>query len=341
MNSSANDSSNASTTLFSPAAASNVEHGRTVYTQTTYIIIATVAFLGNTMFILLIVLNRATLLKKSYNMLILSLAISDVLTALFLITNPAFVLGDAFSYPTNHVLGDIFCRVIWNRLVLFQLLVFSAYICMALAMERWYAVVKPYKYNEVFNRKRTLVYIFLVWLWSLILCGSNSFAVAYVSSNPPNHRCRWQLIWGEQQVRAIMGTIQVIFKMALPSLTMLFLFIHMVYKTSRSTVASAESKAKMRGKITRMVGAASLALIICFAPSQINYALAVVGKARLDSKLHHALCLLAFVNSSLNPFIYGLSNRNYRLGFKKILLSLRPRYIRGSKNRVVVSEISK
>ena len=107
--------------------------------------------------------------------------------------------------------------------------------------------------------------------------------------------------------------------MALPSLTMLFLFIHMVYKTSNSTLGSAESRAKMRGKMTRMVGAACIMLIVCFAPSQTNYALAMAGKTRLDTKLHHVLSLLVFVNSCLNPFIYGLSNKNYRHGYLKIL----------------------
>ena len=70
---------------------------------------------------------------------------------------------------------------------------------------------------------------------------------------------------------------------------MLVLFIHMVHKTSLSTVASAESKAKMRGKMTRMVGIASLLLIICFAPSQTFYALAMAGITQLDSKIHTVL----------------------------------------------------
>ena len=72
------------------------------------------------------------------------------MTALLLITNPAFVLGNVFPYPTNHVIGEIFCRFIWSRVILFQLVVFSAYICMALATERWYAVVRPFQYQEVF-----------------------------------------------------------------------------------------------------------------------------------------------------------------------------------------------
>ena len=293
--------------------------GITPFTQITYSVIATIAFLGNILVISIFWRDRK-LLKKSYNMLILSLAIADVLTAIMLVTYPAFVLGESFPYPTNHILGEIFCRAIWSRVFLFQLVVFSAYICLALTTERWYAVVNPARYKETFNRKRTLIYIVGAWVWSLILLGSGFFGVGYVPSNPPNRRCKWLLSWGKQPTQAIVGVVQVLLKMVFPSLTMFALYAHMMYKTSRSTVASAESKAKMRGKMTQMVGAACLTLIVCLAPSQISYALAMAGKTKLDSKLHYGLSLLVFISSCVNPFIYGLSNKNYRLGFRKLLL---------------------
>ena len=313
--------SEAETTMASPQPTSHPPVGITTFTQTTYSILATIAIIGNTLVILVFIQDKK-LLKKSYNMLILSLAIADVLTAIILITNPAFVLGDAFPYPTNPILSEIFCRVIWSRTFLFQLVVFSAYICLALATERWYAVIKPLKYNSTFNKKRTLIYIFLVWLWSLILCCTSLFEAKFVSSNLLTRQCTWQLYWGRQPIRAIVGTIQVFFKMALPCLAMLILFIHMICKASNSTVASADSRVKMRGKMTRMVGVACLMLTICFAPNQINYALAMAGKARLDSELHHILSLLVFVNSCLNPLIYGLSNKNYRRGYQNIFIFL-------------------
>ena len=237
--------------------------GITAFTQIAYSIIATVAFLGNVLVISILLRDRK-LLKKSYNMLILSLAIADVLTAVLLITNPAFVLGDAFPYPSNHVLANVFCRVVWSRVFLFQLVIFSAYICLALTIERWYAVIKPFRYGGIFSKRRTIAYIFSAWMWSLILCGSTFFEVLYVPSNAPTRRCKWQFFWGKQPLRAIVGIIQVLLKMALPSFSMLALYAHMLYKTSKSTSASAESRAKMRGKMTRMVGTACLVLIFVF-----------------------------------------------------------------------------
>ena len=330
-------------TTFTLYHSSSTAPGITAFTQITYSIIATVAFFGNIL-VISIFLRDKKLLKKSYNMLILSLAIADVLTAILLITNPAFVLGDAFPYPSNHILGNIFCRVIWSRVFLFQLVIFSAYICLALTIERWYAVIKPFRYGGIFNKKRTLAYIFSAWIWSLILCGSTFFEVLYVPSNAPNRRCKWQFFWGKQPLRAIVGIIQVLLKMALPSFSMLALYAHMLYKTSKSTSASAESKAKMRGKMTRMVGAACLVLILCLAPSQTNYALAMAGKVRMDTKLHHALSLLVFISSCVNPFIYGLSNRNYRVGFQRLLCQKCNRVVQSTRklmNRKIHSEVDK
>lgn len=132
--------------------------------------------------------------------------------------------------------------------------------------------------------------------------------------------------------------------MALPSFSMLALYAHMLYKTSKSTSASAESRAKMRGKMTRMVGTACLVLILCLAPSQTNYALAMAGKVRMDTKLHHALSLLVFISSCVNPFIYGLSNRNYRVGFQRLVCQKCNRVTQTTRklmNRKIGSEVNK
>ena len=228
-------------TTFTIYQSSSTAPGITAFTQIAYSIIATVAFFGNILVISIFLRDRK-LLKKSYNMLILSLAIADVFTALLLITNPAFVFGDMFPYPSNHVLANIFCRIVWSRVFLFQLVIFSAYICLALTIERWYAVIKPFRYGGIFNKKRTLAYIFSAWIWSLILCGSTFFEVQYIPSNAPTRRCKWQFFWGKQPLRAIVGIIQVLLKMTLPSFSMLALYAHTLYKTSKSTSASAEAR---------------------------------------------------------------------------------------------------
>ena len=293
--------------------------------QAVYSMISVVAILGNTMTILVFIFDK-NLLKKSHNMLILALAIADVLTAVQLITHPAFVLGDAFPYPTDPVLGEIFCRIIWSRVFLFQLVVFSAYIALFLTTERWFAVLKPHKYNNVFNPKRVIWYIVFSWVWSFALTGPGLLEIEYSSS--ADKICEFRFYLSGSLFRVLTSIFQVTMKLIFPCLVIIAMYIHMIVKTSQSTVASEESKAKLRGKMTRMIGASSLMLIICVIPNQVFLVFVQAGKTRMNTTLHHIASALTFANSCVNPFVYGLSNPNYRQRYRQIQLAMCPKVLR-------------
>ena len=295
--------------------------------QAIYSTISVVAILGNTMTIFVFVLDKK-LLKKSYNMLILALAIGDVLTAVLLLTNPAYVLGDTFPYPSDPILGEIFCRIIWSRVFVFQLVTFSAYTVLFLTAERWFAVLKPHKYTYVFNQKRVIGYIIFSWVWSFALTGPGLIEIAYSSS--PDKICEFRFYLEGSLFRLLMSIFQVTMKLLFPCLVIIALYIHMIMTTNRSTVASAESKEKLRGNITRMIGAASFMLVICVIPNQIYLVFAQAGKAKIDTAPHHIVSALTFVNSCVNPFVYGLSNKNYRQRYRQILFPIFPRVLRKS-----------
>ena len=290
--------------------------------QAIYSTISAVAVLGNTMTIFVFVLDKK-LLKKSYNMLILALAIGDLLTAVQLITNPAYVLGDTFPYPSHPILGEMFCRIIWSRVFVFQLVVFSAYIVLFLTAERWFAVLKPHKYNDIFNQKRVIGYIIFSWVWSFALTGPGMLEIAYSLSR--DKICEFRFYLPGSLFRVLTSIFQVTMKLFFPCLVIISLYIHMIVHTNRSTAASPESKAKLRSKLTRMIGAASFMLVICVIPNQIYLVFAQAGKAKIDTAPHHIVSALTFVNSCVNPFVYGLSNRNFRQRYKQILFAICPR----------------
>ena len=207
---------NSSQEAISPSPSPNQSHrGITPISQAIYSIVSIAAFFGNILVILVFVWDKK-LLKKSYNVLILCLAISDVLTALLLITNPAFVLGDSFPYPTNHrVLGELFCRLVWSRALLFQLVTFSVYICLALAAERWFAVVKPYQYSDVFGRRNVVCYIFISWICAFAVAGTGIIESMY-SPRSPTQICKYEFIGKGSVTRVLLGIFQVTMKMFLP-----------------------------------------------------------------------------------------------------------------------------
>ena len=73
-----------------------------------------------------------------------------------------------------------------------------------------------------------------------------------------------------------------------------------------------------RGKMTRMIGLMTSILLIRFSPNQLFFIFATAGKATVDSALHHYIVFLAFTTICANPFIYGLSNADYRQRCKRV-----------------------
>ena len=123
------------------------------------------------------------LLKKTHSKSILTLPIANVLTAINVITNPTYVLGDAFPTPANPVLGEIFCRLIWSHSLIFNYVFFSVYITLALTVERWFAVINPHKYSDVFTQRRVFGYIFFCWAWSFFLTAGGIVQTIYTPSD--------------------------------------------------------------------------------------------------------------------------------------------------------------
>ncbi|XP_068753182.1 neuropeptide receptor 22-like [Montipora capricornis] len=289
-------------------------------TQISYGIISVMAIFGNTLTIVMFVMERQ-FLKKSYNVLIMFLAISDVLTAVTIIINPFYVLGDAIPYPQNPILGEIFCRFICNEILVFHFIYFSVYITLVLTAERWFAVVRPHQYNHIFSRKKVLGYITLSWVWSLLLKLRD---VINSSFNPSEDN-----ICLRNNSRGSVFNIawyagEMAFKVVIPCLAIIGLYIHMTLKTIHSPTASAESKAKLKAKLTQMVTAASCTLIALYLPNQIVVLLSFMGKTELGKPLHKFTRFLTFLTTCVNPFIYGLSNKNYQQRYWRILSAICP-----------------
>ena len=115
---------------------------------------------------------------------------------------------------------------------------------------------------------------------------------------------------------------EMVFKVVIPCLAIIGLYIHMTLKTIHSPTTSAGSKAKLKAKLTRLVTAASCTLIALYLPNQIVF------------PLHKFTSFLAVLTTCVNPFIYGLSNKNYQQRYWRILSAICPCLRRGNCARV-------
>ncbi|XP_028414219.1 somatostatin receptor type 4-like [Dendronephthya gigantea] len=92
-----------------------------VYGKVVLTAISIIAFLGNSLTVLLFI-KKSELLKKTYNCLILALAVQDILQAIFIAILPGYILDeDAYTLPTDRTLRWMFCKLFWSQFFIFAL----------------------------------------------------------------------------------------------------------------------------------------------------------------------------------------------------------------------------
>lgn len=106
------------------------------------------------------VFRKRCLLKKAYNILLIVLAMTDMVTGAVIVVTPGFIVPvDKFPYPTGMTGLSLFCHLIDTKFLIFTMGKASVLMVMCLAIERWLASVKPLQYRIQFSSRRLACYI--------------------------------------------------------------------------------------------------------------------------------------------------------------------------------------
>ena len=290
-------------------------------------VIASLALIENTAVLLLFVRNT-TWLKRPHNQCILSLAIADVMTAISLLVLPKFVTEqNAFTVPSDHLAREVYCRVIWSHFIPFSLGITSVYTCLVLAIERWFAVVRPYDYKQTAGVRIMKIMIPLCWLAGFVFEG---FVIPRVSgvegTNTTAPHCKWSdptdkiTSWSLAITMFVAHTIVPVCVIPIAYLHLFFTLRRQrtpAVNFSRSNVSVSD---KIYKRATIMMAVASLTLILCWLPNNIYFLLAMLGfLAPQAASISVILSGLAFLNSCVNPIIYGYMNKDFRKGYRQLL----------------------
>lgn len=300
--------------------------------QIIHIIIACLAFCGN-LLVCLLFLKHKVLLKKSYNVFLLLLAITDLLTVAVALVSSTLILSDFLPPPGHSSPNCVLCRVVWSDWVLFALSDASIYICLVLTVKRWRAVVKPYTFTTSFSKKhffRLSVVIYLVALFSAL---PRLFEVEYDASRSHIHCCSWRTISRSQ--RYCMAFIHLSLNIIFPSGVMIGIYCDIVYKkrAQRHRVLPNDQVLRMHQGRTRMVRIALLVMLSCWMPYQFVFLFSMLGVTQGSSVTYHWSVALALFPSCINPFIYGVTNHTCQRGYFEIALGCCPVKVHGFLSR--------
>ena len=291
-----------------------------------FIFIAVVAILGNLMVVFLFVKNR-TWLKKAHSNLILAMAVSDILTAVCILSVPRFVLeNNVYSVSENFIARELYCRIVWSHYVVFSLGVTSVYTCLSLAVERWLAIAKPVFYKQhIHTRRNITLMVLLPWLAGFTFEASALIRTSGVVYPDGSADCRWNPDTSEWPARVAIAVVSFLGMIMIPGFLVVLTYVRILIKIKgtikrRNSQERRHSRSKTDFKrITGMAGVASVTLIICWLPGQFYFMLGQMDYVTLDVIEHRWLNVLMLSSACLNPFIYAFWNPNYREGFKNEL----------------------
>ena len=291
---------------------------RLVWTETVLLAVINVAaFFGNLSVCCAVYRNQR--LRTLANMFVVALAVSDIL-----ISSCCMPFSVATLFQGGWLFGANFCR--FHGFALFMFSMASLGTMGVIAVSRYFCVVKPEKYTVLFTKHRILMYIALVW------------CAALVGSVPPLlfEKSGYKLKVGQAACMYAFET-NIAFTVfvecayiATPLTIITICYAKVFYTVSESNrVFSQENNLEQlranvqEAKLTKTLAAVMAGFALCWLPvCVIDYIDAARGEPTLPRKAYVTYGFLVYLSSTINPFIYGVMNTNFRREYKLILSKL-------------------
>ena len=275
------------------------------------VLITLVGIPGNILVITVVRKNRA--MHTSTNFLFLNLAVTDLLTLLWLLPSVGL---KCIENPGGSV-GLFLCKFItYNSLPLMTAAV-SGLTLTLLAIERYNALLKPFRATLRLTKETVGYAIGAVWLFCFAIFLPLAF---YVDFDDVRGACVSLMDDRESTIfHAILAV-----SMVATLMIVIFCYVRIIkglYFSNTICCASASTskeEARSKRKVVKLLLIVTGAYLICFAPYMSSVVLfAATGITPVV--FYKTVVTLLYCNSSMNALILAFQSGNYREGFKKIL----------------------
>ena len=276
------------------------------------------AFVGNVL-VCVTVFKSARLRTIPY-MLITNLAVSDILMAIVCMPVSLHVLISG-KWPFSSSVCDM------HGFFIFTFGIVSQVNMSVIAVNRYFAVCRPFYCKVVFTKRNSLIIIAILWVLPSIASVPPLVGWGYYAFNPGKAFCIYPF------------NVNIIYTMIIQLLFIAFPMKLIVFSYAKCILAIRSSNRQIEGMVANpnSVGLESrkarevratwtmlfstLGFSMCWLPvSVIDFIETSRGGGNLPRQVFMLNGFLIFLSSTINPFIYWLSNRDFRKAFRQVIL---------------------
>ena len=281
--------------------------------QIVFSILLAVNVVGNVLVILVILKRRS--MKTPLNFLLVNLAVSDLLVALFFA--PRFLLIHLFTHPAG-TLGKALCTTLTGMNISWVASLASGFALVWIAVERFYVVIYPTSIERKITKRKLRRIIPGCWVVAIIHTLPSFVANSF---DETLKLCReiytseWQYVsyWFLWLLGA--GVVPVSVMAVLYARVIYALWITNSHDATRIAVINA------RKRITKKSITVSVVYAVCVLPTHVLYFSSIYYPSLIidDGIFFKTSYCLLVLNSSINPFVYTFQCGNFRRHLKSLL----------------------
>ncbi|XP_068670014.1 D(5)-like dopamine receptor [Montipora foliosa] len=288
-----------------------------------YIIVMIVTILGNSLVCIAVYINRR--LRSPTNWFIASLAVSDFLYA---------SAGLPFRILSNVTIIQYvwICKLwIWMDMACAAASIANLAV---ISVDRHLKINKAFDYHRKMTNRRSFLAIGGVWLYAATL---STLSIIAWPGEPGVRLNANGLCWNtNKKFYTVTNIVAFLFPLTVlvTCYIMILRTIRIQFKKRQHMSANFSSKedrytrksVRREFKVTKTIAIVLLTFTLCWAPFFIvftidQYDMSIVRHIP-DVLFYLIYLILPNVNSTLNPIIYGYFNTEFRIAFKKILVSI-------------------
>ncbi|XP_054766741.2 D(1) dopamine receptor-like [Lytechinus pictus] len=284
--------------------------------------VVTLATAFGNILVIAAVMSWRRLRVKQTSWFIVSLAVSDVSVACLVMS------WNAVSYTLGYWPFGFFCRVH----VALDIMISTASILnlCVIAVDRYWAITKPFEYQEKMTKRRALIMIAVAWILSFVLSFLPVFSNIHTVPNSMNslELDPPQCIFLLNRYYAVISSC---ISFYIPSAIMIAIYARIFRearrqeKLIRNHNTPMDSNQRGEHKAAKTLGTILGVFICCWLPFFVVNCILPFCRTCVSDSVFQTVLWLGWINSSLNPLIYA-TNREFRNAFKRLLC--RQRFLR-------------